>query len=104
MFGAKTINRHAALMNRMAETLGVDLSAAIAEGRLPAEAWREAVVRCTGCSDPEGCQHWLAEHAEPEAQTGAQTGTQTGTRTEVAPGYCRNKDLMQSLRLAVAES
>lgn len=91
MFGAKTINRHAALMNRMAETLGVDLTEAIADGRLPAEAWREAVVRCTGCSDPEGCQHWLAEHAEDEPAPAA------------APGYCRNRDLMQSLRLALAE-
>ena len=45
MFGAKTINRHAALMNRMAETLGVDLTEAIADGRLPAEAWREAVSK-----------------------------------------------------------
>lgn len=90
MFGAKTINRHAALMNRMAETLGVDLTEAIAEGRLPAEAWREAVVSCTACSDPEGCQHWLAAHAEDEA-------------IPVAPGYCRNRDLMQSLRLALAE-
>lgn len=90
MFGAKTINRYAALMNRMAETLGVDLSEAIAEGRLPAEGWREAVVRCTGCSDPEGCQHWLAEHAADEAAPDA------------APGFCRNRDLMDSLRTALA--
>jgi GTP cyclohydrolase III len=89
MFGAKTINRHAALMNRMAETLGVDLTQAIADGRMPAEAWREAVVRCTGCSDPEGCQHWLADHAADE------------TPPE-APGYCRNRALMQSLRPALA--
>jgi len=91
MFGTKTINRHAALMNRMAETLGVDLTQAIADGRLPAEAWREAVVRCTACSDPEGCQHWLAEHAQDEH------------RPEDAPGYCRNRDLMDSLRMALAE-
>ena len=88
MFGAKTINRHAALMNRMAETLGVDLTRAIADGRLPAEAWREAVVRCTGCSDPEGCQHWLGDHADQ--------------MVDDAPDYCRNKALMESLRLAAA--
>ena len=91
MFGAKTINRHAALMNRMAETLGVDLGTAIADGRLPAEGWREAVVRCTGCSDPEGCQHWLSEHSVDE------------NPPEAAPGYCRNRDLMHSLRTALAD-
>lgn len=91
MFGAKTINRHSALMNRMAETLGVDLTAAIAEGRLPAEGWREAVVRCTGCSDPEACQHWLSQHAADEQAP------------DGAPGYCRNRDLLDSLRTALAD-
>ena len=91
MFGAKTINRHAALMNRMAETVGVDLTAAIADGRLPAEAWREAVVRCTGCSDPEGCQHWLGAHAADDVAP------------DTAPDYCRNRDLMDSLRTALTD-
>lgn len=91
MFGAKTINRHAALMNRMATTLGVDLTAAIADGRLPAESWREAVVRCTGCSDPESCQHWLADHPVGEWPP------------ETPPDYCRNRDLMDGLRRALAE-
>ncbi|WP_343116740.1 DUF6455 family protein [Ostreiculturibacter nitratireducens] len=88
MFGAKAINRHAALMNRMGEELGLYLNEALADGTLPVETWRGAVVRCTGCSDPEDCQRWLADHAE----TGA----------EEAPGYCRNRGLMESLRAVAA--
>lgn len=83
MFGARTINLHAALVNGMAETLDVDLDGAIADGRLPVEAWRGAVLRCTGCSDPEACKRWQDGHAE----TGA----------EEAPDYCRNAALMKSL-------
>lgn len=84
MFAARTINRHVALLNTMAGTLGVDLTGAMATGSFQPEAWRGAVLRCTGCSDPDGCQHWLAEHAE----TGA----------GAAPDFCRNADLLARLK------
>ena len=84
MFGAKTLNRHAALANTMASRLGVDLTKAMTDGRMSAETWRGAVLRCTGCSDPENCQKFLTETAE----TGAQS----------PPSYCRNAGLIESLR------
>lgn len=61
MFAARTLNRHAALMNRMAETMGVDLTAAIAQGALSGEGWRDAVERCAGCAAPDKCTAFLAE-------------------------------------------
>lgn len=83
MCEARTLNRHAALVNRMAETLGLDLSRATREGRLSAETWRDAVMSCTSCADPGNCTLWLAEHHD----TGA----------EAPPDYCRNTDLMGRL-------
>lgn len=83
MCEARTLNRHAALVNRMAETLGLDLTQATREGRLSAEAWRDAVLACTGCSDPEHCMGWMAELQEQGA--------------EAPPAYCENADLMARL-------
>ncbi len=95
MFGLKTLNRHAALMNRMAEVLGVDLTAAMAEGRLSGEDWRMAVMRCASCDDPQACLRWLAACPAPEAQGGAATA-------EAAPDYCNNREMMARLRDALA--
>ena len=97
MFGARTLNRHAALMNRMAETLGVDLTEAMAKGRLSSEGWREAVVRCAGCDDPSACLHWLSEQPAPEDQAGA---------VDEAPHYCNTELMMARLReeLGLAET
>ena len=91
MFGARTLNRHAALMNRMAEVLGVDLTEAMAKSALSGTEWRDAVVRCTGCSDPEGCLHWLSQKDAPEDHEGAATA-------EAAPDFCNNRLLMGRLR------
>ena len=88
MFGARMLNRHAALMNRMAETVGVDLTEAISEGRLTGEGWRDAVIACTGCSDPEDCITWLA--------------LRDGEPAEATPAYCANARLMEELRAEVA--
>ncbi|MBW0156689.1 DUF6455 family protein [Sedimentimonas flavescens] len=91
MFGVGTLNRHAALMNRMAEVMGVDLTDAMAKSVLSGTEWRDAVVRCTGCSDPEGCLHWLSQQDAPEDHDGAATAG-------AAPGFCNNRLLMGRLR------
>jgi len=96
MFGLKKLNRHAALMNRMAQVLGVDLTEAMAQGQLSGEEWREAVVRCTGCDDPTACIHWLADHDAPEDHGGAATAHE-------APGYCNNRLMMARLRAIMTE-
>ena len=84
-----TLKKHAHLFDEMAQTLGVDLEAALIEGRagFDTDTLGEAVLRCTGCSDPGHCAGWLAR---PEAQ-GA----------EAAPGYCSNGALLDALRAAV---
>lgn len=96
MFGLKTLNRHAALMNRMAQVLGVDLTAMMAKGKLSGEDWREAVVRCASCCDPAACQHWLSEHPAPETRGGAASD-------DLAPDYCNNREMMARLRAMMAE-
>lgn len=77
-----TLKRHAALVDRMASALGIDLEEAALSGRLAMDEISEAVLRCTGCADPGQCSAWLAVPVKAEA----------------APGFCRNRDLMTRLR------
>lgn len=90
MCDARTLNRHAALVNRMAETLGIDMTEAMRESRLSSQEWRDTVMRCTNCADPEHCMTWLAERQE----TGA----------EAPPDYCENRPLMAELRTGSSEA
>lgn len=83
MCGAHLLARHAELVHRMAETVGVDLAAARAQGRLSAEGLREAVSACTGCAEPGACGRWLAEHEASGA--------------EAPPDYCENAGLFAGL-------
>lgn len=80
------LDRHADLMQRMADTVGADLGQAMQDGRLSAEGLRSAVLRCTSCDSVGACEHWL------EAQ-------EAGT-IDAAPGYCRNADLLERLQHA----
>lgn len=95
MFGLKTLNRHAALVNRMAQVLGVDLTEAMGKGKLSGEDWREAVVRCTGCTAPETCTVWLSERPAPEDIE--------GPAAAAAPHYCNNRLMLARLRDAIAD-
>jgi len=95
MFGLKTLNRHAALVNRMAQVLGVDLTEAMSKGKLSGEDWCEAVVRCTGCTAPETCMAWLSERPAPEDIE--------GPAAEAAPHYCNNRLMLARLRDALGE-
>ncbi len=78
-----TIKRHAALVDRMAETLGVDLEEATLKGQITPDTLCDVVLRCTGCTNPDGCGHWLDAH-----QDGADT----------VPDMCRNGDVFQLLQ------
>ena len=82
MQGDKTKTEHAALMGRMAQTLGVDLDEAELRGALPPEMRDDMVLACTGCADPMGCRKWLAAN----------------DKADRAPGYCRNADELVDLR------
>jgi hypothetical protein len=82
MLDRATIRRHADLVDRMAEAVGADLQAAVLDGRLRPDALADAVIRCTGCCNPEHCGAWLDAHPEgPDAPV----------------GYCRNAELLTGL-------
>ncbi|MDY6858688.1 MAG: DUF6455 family protein [Pseudomonadota bacterium] len=84
MFGFKKLDEHAELVTRMADTLGVDLAEEAQRGRMRPEQMRNTVLRCVGCLQAGACRDFLAEHMD-----GA----------DAAPAYCRNKDLLDSLRV-----
>ncbi len=70
---------HERLMSRMADAQGADLERAMQFGDLTPEDYGDAVLACTGCSDPEGCRHHLAEHRPG------------------IPEFCRNSDMIQRI-------
>ncbi len=76
------LNRHADLVGRMADTLGVDLVEELERGNFSPESWRATVLNCTACNNPEGCRSWLDAHRDGAEET---------------PGYCRNKTQLEAL-------
>ncbi len=83
MQNRSVLKRHARLVDRMATALGIDLEEAGMRGDLPTSELTDAVLRCTGCADPEQCERWLDEHAQGAEDT---------------PGQCRNSDLFRQLK------
>ncbi len=83
MTNQKTLRRHADLVDRMATTLGLDLQELAMAGQIRFDTISDAVLRCTGCSNAEGCEHWLS--------------MQNGVAPET-PDMCRNADLFQMLK------
>lgn len=76
-----TLRKHADLFDRMATTLGHDLEESALKGQLRIDEISDAVLACTGCSNPAHCSEWL------------------GTRDTAlqAPQYCRNRALLGRL-------
>ncbi|WP_417808606.1 DUF6455 family protein [Thioclava sp.] len=91
MSNARSLNRHAAMMNRMAQVMRVDLTAEMAQGRMSGEDWKDALVRCTGCTQPKACTLWLSEH-DPEYKPSV----------AAPPPYCENRLMIKQLRAEVA--
>ena len=60
MQSTKTLKRHAALVDKMATAQGIDLEETMLRGRLSMGELDDAVLRCTGCTQPETCEGWLA--------------------------------------------
>ena len=82
MLWMNRFDKHAGLVNRMAETLGVDLAEEAQRGNLPPQDLRGVVLNCMGCREAGACESWLADHPE-----GA----------DATPGYCRNKERLEAL-------
>lgn len=76
-------DHHANLVDRMAETLGLDLRREMTRANITWQQMDGAVSRCMDCPDPEGCELWV------EQRMGGATH---------APGICRNKALLENLR------
>ena len=83
MTDRESLKRHADLLDRTATRLGLDLEELSVSGAISIDEISDAVLRCTGCSNPEDCAHWL-ERDEGEAAT--------------PPVYCRNGGLMARLK------
>jgi len=73
------IDRHQRLFTRMADTQNVDVDLAMQKGALSPEAYRGAVLSCTGCSQPDRCEAALNRG-----------------ETDI-PDYCRNTALIERL-------
>lgn len=79
------LKHHAALFDEMAGVQGLDLEEQMMRGALSFGDLEDAVLRCTGCSASDRCDHWLARHRDTETP---------------APDYCRNADLFAGLQRA----
>lgn len=77
------LDRHAGLVNRMADTLEIDLAEAALRGEMAGQDFRSMVMSCVGCTHAGDCEHFLDEHRIDGA--------------EEAPSYCRNHDLFDRL-------
>ncbi|SHM09478.1 hypothetical protein SAMN05443432_104386 [Roseovarius litoreus] len=78
-----TLKRHAALVDRMANTVGIDLEEKLMAGMLDVDTIGDAVLNCTGCSSPGDCERWLDAHSH-----GA----------DAPPSICRNTELFERLQ------
>ena len=87
MLGKDTLKRHAALVDRMAARVGVDLESAAIGGEVSVDQISEAVLRCSGCSNPGHCEQFLEQPAQDRK----------------TPEYCRNTALFDQLK-SISES
>ncbi len=74
--------RHFWLTQGMARTAGVNLTTAIADGRLARADLARMVVACASCQSSERCVRWMAE------------GTHLGAPP---PAYCLNHETISAL-------
>ena len=77
------LKTHATLVDRMSQSLSLDLQEEAISGRLPFDEIAEAVLRCTKCAEPEACTRFLDNLEHPIEDT---------------PDYCRNADLFAFLK------
>lgn len=83
-----TIRHHAGLVDRMAQTLGLDLEEEVMRGRIGPDMLPDMVLRCTGCAHPDRCETWLQQNAPQVAEA----------QPDTTPYYCRNAEVFDDLR------
>lgn len=74
---------HFWMTRSMARAMGVNLSEAMAEGKLSSQDYSDMVTTCRKCAFVEGCQQWLATEAMPKC---------------AAFDPCENKPLLERLQ------
>ncbi|WP_162933013.1 DUF6455 family protein [Roseovarius sp. EL26] len=77
------LRRHVELFDTMANTLEIDLEEQVRQGQLTFDRIERAVHRCTTCSNPDGCETWLAQQLMP---------------AQHPPQMCQNANLFAGLR------
>lgn len=76
------LRKHASLVDRMADRLGVDLEEGVLRGEIAPDLLPDLVLRCTKCTDPEVCARLLDDPKHFEA----------------APSYCVNRETLEKMR------
>jgi len=82
MIGFERLEKHERLVNKMADTLGVDLVEEVQRGNLAPSELRNRVFRCVGCDSADACADWLRAHPDG---------------TDGAPEFCRNGKMFADL-------
>lgn len=72
------IERHREYVDRMADTLGIDLAQEMMEGHLTPDGLEVLVDRCMGCRDTGACERWLDFGPDD---------------TRTAPDFCVNRSV-----------
>jgi hypothetical protein len=83
MIGETVAERHFWLTQGMSRTVGVNLTDAIARGRMTRGDLADLVVRCGSCEFAERCVRWMAEGAHTD---------------EAPPAYCLNHEAIEALK------
>jgi hypothetical protein len=83
MIAIQNFAAHSKRVQRMAESVGVDLGQAILNGKLRGFPITDIVFRCSRCAEKTTCDAWLDRQVAAVEQT---------------PDFCRNKQLLDGLR------
>ncbi len=82
MTDRSTFKKHAALLDTMSTTRGIDLQESAIKGDVSIDELTDAIFACSNCSAPGACSKWLALNAAGAAKS---------------PSYCENTDLLARL-------
>ena len=81
--GLGDVHRHFWLLRSVARSMNVDLSAAMAEGKLSDLDYAQMVTRCRGAGCGAACSLWLAQQQD---------------HAQAAPAFCANADVLDGLK------
>ena len=81
MLRQSVLKRHAGLVDKMADRVGVDIEEEILRGSLETGEVSDMVLRCTSCTNPDDCAALL----DSQEKQGSM------------PEYCRNARVFQKL-------